>query len=239
MTSIERTAYPRFKRLISAGELHGHFKPTREEVSWASQRTDSDGHLLALVLALRCFQWMGRFPRQDEVPGQVVDYVRRALKLPGAVVPVVASDRSAERHRGLIRTRCGVSYNPAEARRIAAEAIRAEAEVKNNPADLINVALEKVLQATLELPAYRALDELASQIRREVNREIITRVHDRMNLYERGRLEASLSTIGLDGKTLFNAFKQAARRPSWSHFRQLARHLAFVDGYGDTERITA
>jgi len=235
MTSIERTAYPRFKRLISAGELHGHFKPTREEVSWASQRTDSDGHLLALVLALKCFQWMGRFPQQDEVPGQVVDYVRRALKLPGAVVPVVASDRSAERHRGLIRTRCGVSYNPAEARRIAAEAIRAEAEVKNNPADLINVALEKVLQATLELPAYRTLDELASQIRGEVNREIITRVHDRMNLYERGRLEASLSTIGLDGKTLFNAFKQAARRPSWSHFRQLARHLVFVDGYGDTE----
>ena len=71
MTSIERTAYPRFKRLISAGELHGHFKPTREEVAWASQRTDSDGHLLAL----ECFQRMGRFPRQDEVPGQVVDYV--------------------------------------------------------------------------------------------------------------------------------------------------------------------
>ena len=90
MTSIERTAYPRFKRLISAGELHGHFKPTREEVSWASQRTDSDGHLLALVLALKCFQWMGRFPRQDEVPGQVVDYVRRALKLPGAAVATAA-----------------------------------------------------------------------------------------------------------------------------------------------------
>jgi Domain of unknown function (DUF4158) len=90
MTSIERTAYPRFKRVISAGELYGHFKPTREEVSWASQRTDSDGHLLALVLALKCFQWMGRVPQQDEVPGQVVEYVRRALKLPGAVVPVVA-----------------------------------------------------------------------------------------------------------------------------------------------------
>ena len=235
MTSIERTAYPRFKRVISAGELHGHFKPTREEVSWASQRTDSDGHLLALVLALKCFQRMGRFPRQDEVPGQVADHVRRALKLPAAVVPVAASDRSAERHRALIRTRCGVRHDPAGARRIAAGAIRAEAEVKNNPADLINVALEKVLQATLELPAYRTLDELASQIRKEVNREIFSRVHDRMNLYERGRLEASLSTIGLDGKTLFNAFKQTARRPSWSHFRQLARHLAFVDGYGGTE----
>ena len=169
MTSIERTAYPRFKRVISAGDLHGHFKPTREEVSWASQRTDSDGHLLALVLALKCFQRMGRFPRQDEVPGQVVDHVRRALKLPAAVVPVAASDRSAERHRALVRTRCGVRHDPAGARRIAVEAIRAEAEVKNNPADLINVALEKVLQATLELPAYRTLDELASQIRSQAS----------------------------------------------------------------------
>jgi hypothetical protein len=79
-----------------------------------------------------------------------VDHVRRALKLPAAVA---ASDRSAEPHRALIRTRCGVRHDPAKARRIAAEAIHAEAEVKNNPADLINVTLEKVLQATLELPA--------------------------------------------------------------------------------------
>ena len=70
MTSIERTSYPRFKRVISAGELHGHFKPTREEVSWASQRTDSDGHLLALVLALKCFQRMGRFPGRTRFPAR-------------------------------------------------------------------------------------------------------------------------------------------------------------------------
>jgi hypothetical protein len=36
---------------------------------------------------------------------------------------------SAERHRALIRTRCGMRHDPAEARRIAAEAIRAEAGV--------------------------------------------------------------------------------------------------------------
>lgn len=35
MTSIERTAYPRFKRLITAHELYLFFSPTRDELQWA------------------------------------------------------------------------------------------------------------------------------------------------------------------------------------------------------------
>ncbi|WP_266544100.1 hypothetical protein [Streptomyces sp. NBC_01142] len=40
MTSIERTAYPRFKRLVSAHELHLFFAPTREEAAWAAERME-------------------------------------------------------------------------------------------------------------------------------------------------------------------------------------------------------
>jgi hypothetical protein len=54
VTSIERTAYPRFKRLITAHELHLFFAPSRDEVEWASALTDGDEHLLALLLALSC-----------------------------------------------------------------------------------------------------------------------------------------------------------------------------------------
>ncbi|WP_329022651.1 hypothetical protein [Streptomyces sp. NBC_00690] len=50
MTSIERTAYPRFKRLITAHELHLFFSPSRDELEWASDATDCDEHLLALML---------------------------------------------------------------------------------------------------------------------------------------------------------------------------------------------
>jgi hypothetical protein len=46
VTSIERTAYPRFKRLITAHELHLFFAPSRDEVEWAAGRSDSDEHLL-------------------------------------------------------------------------------------------------------------------------------------------------------------------------------------------------
>ena len=35
MTSIERTAYPRFKRLLSARELHVFYTPSADEIAWA------------------------------------------------------------------------------------------------------------------------------------------------------------------------------------------------------------
>lgn len=52
MTSIERTAYPRFKRFLSARELHVFYTPQTEEIAWASGQVRSDNHLLA-ALALR------------------------------------------------------------------------------------------------------------------------------------------------------------------------------------------
>ncbi|WP_420078682.1 DUF4158 domain-containing protein [Streptomyces sp. JL4002] len=64
MTSIERTAYPRFKRLITARELHVFFTPSEEERAWAEETADSDEHQLALLLALKSYQRMGCFPRR-------------------------------------------------------------------------------------------------------------------------------------------------------------------------------
>jgi Domain of unknown function (DUF4158) len=82
MTSIERTAYPRFKRLITARALHVFFTPGEEERAWAEEVTDSDEHQLALLLALKSYQRMGCFPKPYDVPDQVVEFVRRVMELP-------------------------------------------------------------------------------------------------------------------------------------------------------------
>jgi hypothetical protein len=49
VTAIDRTAYPRFKRVVPARELAEAFTPTVAEVAWARKKTQSDQHLLALV----------------------------------------------------------------------------------------------------------------------------------------------------------------------------------------------
>ena len=39
MTSIDRTAYPRFKRMITTRELADSFTPSSEEIEWAGDMT--------------------------------------------------------------------------------------------------------------------------------------------------------------------------------------------------------
>lgn len=68
---IERTAYPRFGRVISPGELSEAFTPTADELSWARRRTQGEANMLALVVLLKCYQRLGYFPKLAEVPEPV------------------------------------------------------------------------------------------------------------------------------------------------------------------------
>ncbi|MFI7153549.1 DUF4158 domain-containing protein [Nonomuraea sp. NPDC050022] len=81
MTSVERTAYRVLPRLMTTRELYLFFSPSQEERAWAREKTDTDEHLLALTLALKCSQRLGRFAKAREVPVVVVEHVRRCLEL--------------------------------------------------------------------------------------------------------------------------------------------------------------
>lgn len=234
MSSIERTAYPRFPRLISARELHVFYTPASEEITWAGEVTNSDESLLGLVLALKCFQRMGRFPRDEEIPELVVDHVRRGLGLDAGVSAVYGSDRTRRHHRGLVRKRVGVVHNPARAREVAAGAIREAAVKMNNPPDLINVALETLVSQSLELPGFTTLDEMAAAIRAEVNREIVFGINDRITAMERAALLATLHVWELDNESMFTRMKKPAKRPTWSRFKDHSQYLKEIDALGET-----
>ena len=152
MASIERTAYPRFKRAVSVRELHEAFTPTADEIAWAREKTRTEEHLLALLVLLKSYQRLGYFPDLSEVPLPVVEHIRGLLELKPDVEAVHDSERTAERHRDWVRARLGVTYDPPAAREVAEQAIREAVQAKDNPADLINVALEELVRARLELP---------------------------------------------------------------------------------------
>ena len=42
MASVERTAYPRFRRFMSAREPHVFYTPAAEEIAWARENASSD-----------------------------------------------------------------------------------------------------------------------------------------------------------------------------------------------------
>ena len=234
MTSIERTAYPQFSRLTSARVLHVFFTPAAEEIAWAQERTASPESLFALVLALKCFQKMARFCPLEEIPEAVTGHVRRCLGLAPETVPDHGAARTAKWHRKQVRARQGVSYDQRRARALAAAEIRSAALVKNHPPDLINVALERLVEASLELPAFSTLDELATAIRAEVNAGMFTRITERMGPAARQRLQALLTVAVPGGTSVFNRLKKPAQRATWSRFKAQAEYLSQVDALGDT-----
>jgi hypothetical protein len=129
-----------------------------------------------------------------------------------------------------------VTYDQQRARAVAAAAIREAALVKNHPPDLINVALERLVEASLELPAFSTLDEMAASIRAEVNAGIFAGIVSRMGPGGRRRAQGLLTTAGPDGRSMFNRLKKPAQRATWSRFKAQAEYLDQVDELGDTAR---
>ncbi|WP_456154250.1 DUF4158 domain-containing protein [Streptomyces goshikiensis] len=155
----------------------------------------------------------GVFPRSGGRPETVVDFVRRAVELPEGTLPVYRAERTAKQHRGLVRKQAGVTYDQAKARQVVEQSIRKEAAAKNRPADLINIALEKVVEAGLELPGFSTFDRMASKIRTEVDASICAGVHDRMSAAQRAGLMRLLEERDSDGTTLFNPHRPAPALP--------------------------
>ncbi|WP_405021727.1 DUF4158 domain-containing protein (plasmid) [Kitasatospora sp. NBC_00070] len=155
----------------------------------------------------------------------MVDFVRKAVELLEGTVPgQYASVRMAEAHCDLLRARGeGTRFDAGQARRAAREVIRVEARSKNNPADLINVALEQLVRSGLELPGFSTLDRRAMSIRTQVHGDIFDRVAGRIGEEERAHPLRLLTVVGLNRKTVFNQLKQSAQQATWSNMKKAGR----------------
>src|SRR5699024_11484733 len=92
------------------------------------------------------------------------------------------------------------------------------------PIYLINVALDRLVEASLELPGFTTLDEMATRIRAEVNSEIFAGICERAGEEGQARLQALLSVAEQDTFSMFNRLKKPAQRASWSRFKAQAAY---------------
>ncbi|MEU2718242.1 Tn3 family transposase [Streptomyces sp. NPDC007205] len=235
VASVERTAYPRFKRVMSERELAQFFTPDEAETGWAVKRTHGRPEsLLALLVLLKSCARLGYFPGLDEVPALVVARVRAAVGLPEGVMPL-AEERTVKRYRSWIREYLGLTYDPARAREVAAAAMEEAAPVRASVVDLVNVALEEIVRTGLELPGYSTLDRMAASIKTRVEGEICARIAERVGS-ARPRLAGLLVVPEGERRSPFDVVKEPGRRATWSKYRQHGERVDLVDGFGDAAR---
>jgi hypothetical protein len=96
VASLERTAYPRFKRIISERELAQFFAPHEAAIAWAAKRTHGRlESLLTLLELLKSCARLGYFPSLDEVPVVVIAVRAAGRAVGGPRVPCGGADGEA------------------------------------------------------------------------------------------------------------------------------------------------
>jgi hypothetical protein len=237
---VDRTAYPRLPRVVAARELAEVFTPTADEVSWARAKTTIDQHCLTLLVLLKCYQRLDYFPRPEQIPTEIAEHVRGCAALMTAeLVSDDDSPRRAKRYREFIQEWVGVVWEPPRVRAVAESAMREALLSKDNPADVINVALEQLTQQRCELPAYSTLDRLAAKIRTEVNGGFHRLVAVRLDAGKRARLLELLIVDPVSRRSRLAELTQPAPKATVTRLKKHLAFLCWLDELGPTQEWLA
>lgn len=230
MTSIDRTAYPRFAKKALSRELATAYTPTEEEVAMLNRRfARSAPHRLAFAALLKGFQRLGYVPALEDVPAYVIVHLRTVLKLRRNTPLPRLTRKTHWTYQKDILKRCQVRVFSRDALHIAARAMEAFAAANDRPADILNRGIEALMQERIELPAFSTLDRLARRVRTMVNARLFAGIDARLPEASKDALDGLLE-IRESGKSLQFELKRRARKDSATNFKALLDHVDFLDG---------
>ncbi len=245
MSSIEKTAYPRFpqRKKIKQAELNRHYSIPQTERLMIEQAANTKKSQFNLALQLKAFQRLGYFVNLTEIPDEVVMHIRQALKCHYRLTPGYRDKMTKYRHRKKIREFLNVKqwgWEYIDGKKIHPGmklAVQSSYEIShsmNNIADIINAVIEKLLQANFELPSFYRLNRLVRHTRHHVNNKIFRGAMQRLVA---GNHQVTLDNLlvrqGDEQRTLFNKVKSMPQRPSVNKFHKFLDHFHWLMSLGD------
>jgi len=239
LASIERTAYPRLKRYFTPKELREIYTPTPAEITFGLSTTQGQVHFLNLMVLLKTFQRLGYFPKLTDLPKNLVNHIRFTLNLPENICVGYEQSRTMYRHRTTIREYLNVTPFNQSARHLAVTTVYKSASVMDNPADLINVAIDELINQRYELPGFNTLDRLVRRVRNLVNHQLFALVISRLNQEYIQRLDNLLSSHPVQRRSSYNDLKQLPKSPTRNHLNDLLTHLIWLDLWGEVKPYLA
>ncbi len=111
------------------------------------------------------------------------------------------------------------------------------AETMSDPADLINRAVEVLQAASIDLPAFSALDRLINHVRTEVHARIYGRVTERLTADQKSMLDGLLAKPPNSVTTNFNRLKQTPGPVTAKTIRLWIERLEWLTGLIDPEPL--
>jgi TnpA family transposase len=237
MTSIERTAYPRFTRAPSVKELREIYMPTPTDLAFVATTARGPAQKFGLMILLKVYQRLGYFPKPETIPGAIISHIRAVMQFPADLVPDIASNHTLYRYYAAIREHLEIQSEGKHVRHVAAQAMHQAAQVMENPADLISAAIEILVKEHCELPGFSTLERMARRIRNLVNRDIYQRVAGRLTEAEQQALLRLIAREGTDSFTAFNRIKEAPKSATLTHLDEWLSRLTWLQSLGTMQPL--
>src|SRR5699024_9736475 len=166
MPSIQDTTYPRIKSTLTEKELDEVYTPQRKEIGWAASKSKGSLQQLALLVLMKSVQKLGIFNSVDEIPKVIVQHIAKKDLLP---LPEKASwegysrSRTAKRHVRFVRDYLQTRPFNQEGHKVMMDTMTTSAYSKDDPADLVNAAIEELIRQRFELPVFNTLKHASNE----------------------------------------------------------------------------
>ena len=239
MTAIDRTAYPRPGARLTREELNARYDLTDSDLAFVRTNARGDAGRLMLATLLKTHQDLGCFIAPYEAHPDTVAHLASQLELPAP--PVWGSEarrtKSLYRYQTAIRAYLSVRPYDETAERLVTDTTFTAAETMSDPADLINRAVEVLQAASIDLPAFSALDRLINHVRTQVHARIYDRVTERLTADQKSMLDGLLAKPPNSVTTNFNRLKQTPGPATPKTIRLWIERLEWLTGLIDPELL--
>ena len=199
MTSMERTAYPKFhKYLTKPQELKQLYNVSNKEYQYIAQNVRDQNLQINFAVQLKVFQQLHYFPDLSIIPEEIISHIVSSLPISQKDFLIgYKHNSSLYRHRSMIRKYLSITEWDKTSQKFAIQASYEAAQTMNNPADIINTVIEKLVVNNYELPAYNTLERLVKHTRAIVNRRIYLECYQRLSTVEKQILQKLLISVFL------------------------------------------
>jgi len=235
VTAIERTAYPQLRYDLTAVEIAQAYTPTKTELAFIKEHTRQAVPRISLLLSLKCVQHLGYFPKLNNVPVAIRHFICDALQLPRLLFPIVETKMPRHRSQQKIRRFLHLKSYTEDGIPLIKVAITKAAQTMSDPADLINVAIEQLYNARVELPAYSTLDRYVNHLRTRTHEQLYARILAQLTPQQCTQLDALLRVPLKEHRSPFNRLQETPGSATLANVRLWEQRFDWLNTLLDAE----
>ncbi|MFN3233858.1 MAG: Tn3 family transposase [Gammaproteobacteria bacterium] len=229
MAAIHETAYPRFKPHFTPKELDEVFVLSSNETALLNRKTKATNEIsrLGFAIVLKCYQYLGRPIKIDQVNVSVKKYIAKQLSIDSDIDLTCYPKSTFKKHKKAVREHLGIVQDGKMRRAIMKRTALESAQTKENLADIINRVIEEIFRQRFELPAYQSLVRLARAARTVTNNGHYRKISDALTYDQKQLIDHMLESNDdkVEGQWTWVGLKQEPKSPTSNNMRSFISYV--------------